>query len=85
MSRVGFHRHKAEPGSALAKARMRAHDAFDALWKLDLMSRSQAYLWLAEELGVRSEDCHMVLFDEATCELVRALSDDRFFAELLGQ
>lgn len=85
MNAVGFHRQRAEPGSPLAKARMRAHDAFDALWKGGTMSRSEAYRWLAGELGVRNEDCHMVLFDEATCERVRALSEARFFAELLDQ
>lgn len=82
MSRVGFHRQKAEPGSPLAKARMAAHDAFDALWKSGQMSRSEAYRWLAEQLGVSREDCHMVLFDEATCARVRDLADRQFFAEL---
>lgn len=78
---VGFHRAKAEPGSSLAKARMGAHSAFDTIWQSGWMSRSEAYSWLADELGVPKKDCHMVLFDEETCNRVRLLCDSYVFRE----
>lgn len=78
---VGFHRHRAEPGSPLARARMAAHDAFDPLWKEGHMTRSEAYAWLAEKLGIRKSDCHMVNFDQATCQQVYNLCMQRYFQE----
>lgn len=55
------------PGSALAKARVKAHRAFDPIWQSGAMSRSDAYRWLAAQLGIPFNDCHMVKMDEATC------------------
>lgn len=83
MSAVGFHRERAEPGSALAKARMQAHTAFDTIWQSGWMSRSEAYRWLADQLGVEPKDCHMVLFGEATCKRVTALADAYTFKRML--
>ena len=80
---VGFHREKAAPGSPLAEARMAAHSSFDVLWQSGHMSRSQAYRWLADQLGIKKDDCHMVLFDEGTCHRVRALCDRYIFMEML--
>lgn len=78
-----FHRAKAAPGSPLAQARCAAHSAFDAIWKGGLMTRSEAYAWLAEQLDVAPADCHMVLFDEATCERVVRLADTFMFRQLM--
>lgn len=78
---VKFHRQRAEPGSPLARARMAAHDAFDPLWQEGYMSRSDAYSWLAGELGIQKSDCHMVNFDEDTCLRVRSLCMKRYFQE----
>lgn len=68
----------AEPGSALARARQAAHRAFDPKWQAGRMSRSQAYNWLSQKLGIRKHECHMIQFDIPTCERVIAicLSDD---------
>lgn len=74
-----FHRAKAEAGSALAQARIAAHGSFDQIWKSGHMSRSRAYRWLAHELGIHPNDCHMVLFDEGTCDRVRRLCDQYLF------
>lgn len=52
------------------KARMTAHAAFDQLWKSGSMHRSQAYKWLAEQLGVEKKDCHIGKFDAAMCARV---------------
>lgn len=64
---LGF---RAIPGSPLAKARTRAHQAFDPLWQSGRMTRKKAYKWLARQLGMAPSDCHMILFDEEECEEV---------------
>lgn len=60
----------AEPGSKLAQARMSAHKAFDPKWQSQKMSRSNAYQWLARELGIPKHGCHMLLFNEEQCARV---------------
>lgn len=50
--------------------RSRAHDAFDPLWQSGEMSRNAAYRWLAQELGIERDDCHMSLFNKTMCEKV---------------
>ncbi|WQZ00306.1 hypothetical protein Shy_CDS0029 [Escherichia phage Shy] len=44
---------------ATRQLRQKVHDAFDPIWKSKLMSRSHAYDWLAGELGIASDDCHI--------------------------
>ena len=41
------------------RARRTAHEEFDPLWETGLLSRSQAYKLLAEQLQVASSQCHM--------------------------
>ena len=31
------------------------------------MSRTAAYVWLSEKLGIPTELCHVGMFDEETC------------------
>lgn len=50
------------------RARMRAHAAFDPLWKTKRMSRARAYAWLAEAMERR--EVHMGEMDVWECELV---------------
>lgn len=63
-------RHGAPPGSPLARARARAHQQFDPLWKNGWMKRTQAYRWLARMMGIPVERCHIVMFSEGDCEEV---------------
>lgn len=62
------------------RARRAAHVVFDRLWQegsdVDgFRTRAAAYLWLADQLGVPSSECHIGQFDAARCarvlELVR--------------
>ncbi len=53
-------------------ARGHAHIAFDKLWKSGHMSRSQAYAWLAHELGMSRKRAHIENFDVAQCKYVIA-------------
>lgn len=58
--------------AATHAARQYAHKVFDSLWQSGLIGRSAAYAALAQELGIRPEDCHMKLMDHATASRVPA-------------
>jgi hypothetical protein len=77
---VGCHERTGEPfgrlaNAALRRAKQRAHAAFDPIWENGPMDRGEAYAWLASELGIAPEDCHIGLFDEARCLEVVKLCD----------
>lgn len=55
---------------ATHRARQRAHVAFDWLWQFGGMTRSQAYAALAAEMGLRGEQTHIALMDEAAADRV---------------
>ena len=57
---------------ALRQAKMRAHAAFDPLWKELGLRRRKAYAKLADALGIPVDDCHIDMFDEAMCAKVVA-------------
>ena len=72
---VGCHKGSTRPLGRLANAtlrhaRSRAHAAFDVLWKTKKMRRSEAYLWLANQLGLPFERTHIGEFDEPMCTRV---------------
>lgn len=59
--------------------KMKTHEEFDKLWKTgainriwrkylpETTNRKKAYIWLARELGISSELCHIGMFDAPTC------------------
>ena len=49
-------------------ARMRAHAAFDAIWKSGAMPRAKAYGWLSKQMGL--ERIHIAELDVAGCRRV---------------
>lgn len=54
----------------------KAHLSFDRLWKTGKMTRSEAYQWLAIELGVPASEAHMAAMSRhAVLERVIVLSD----------
>ena len=77
---VGCHRGTERPLGRLAnlelrQAKMRAHAAFDPLWRARDRSqrpktRSEAYAWLARQLGIERERCHIGEMDVEMCERV---------------
>lgn len=72
---VGCHPGTLQPLGTLAnaelrRARMAAHQAFDPIWRGRARSRRSAYRWLAQQLGVAYEDCHIGMFDMGTCQRV---------------
>ena len=52
----------------LRNKRIRAHRAFDRLWKSRLMTRSEAYDWLAFKLEIEPEEAHIGNFSDYYCE-----------------
>ena len=82
---VGVHKGdgKNVPLGRLANAELReakkaAHAAFDPLWKKMMRvadipkrrARGKAYRWLAGELEIDAEDCHIGMFDVEQCRRV---------------
>lgn len=57
-------------------ARMRAHAAFDHLWKDKdgefFQERGKAYAWMADRLQLDAEDAHIGKFNSPQCELLVA-------------
>lgn len=76
---VGCHPGTDEPlgrlaNSELRLAKRRTHLWFDSIWKSGAMSRTQAYEWLAGQMGIKVEDCHIGMFDKEQCERVTRIS-----------
>lgn len=72
---VGCHPNTDIPLGRLANSKLRelkkeAHKQFDPLWKSGLMTRNEAYEWLAYMLHITESECHIGMFDEATCNKV---------------
>lgn len=79
---VGCHDGTTKPLGRLANAKLRkakiqAHAAFDPLWRKNygwtqtrFPGRKEAYKWLAEQLGISRDDCHIGMFDVALCARV---------------
>lgn len=71
---VGCHAHTLSPLGVMAsrkvrKLRVEAHKAFDPLWQGGLMSRTEAYEWLAALHGVDYADCHIGAMTQDELEL----------------
>lgn len=76
---VGCHPGTPEPlgslvNAALRTARAKTHDLFDQLWGRGAeifdnppMTRKEAYAWLAAELVLEVDACHIGMFDLETC------------------
>ena len=83
---VGCHPGTASPlgrlaNKALRVAKMEAHAAFDPLWRGKAKGeRGRAYGWLAGELGLSSDECHIGMFDVETCRRVVEACARRFAA-----
>lgn len=83
---VGCHKGTSHALGRVADAELRrwkmvAHDWFDPLWQNGGFSRSGAYHWLAKNLGLTVDECHIGMFDVATCEKVVTLAK----AQLINQ
>lgn len=67
----------------LRRAKQAVHAVLDHLWldltaaypdltkpssKIRAIARDRAYLWLAKQLGISSDECHVGMFDLARCQ-----------------
>lgn len=72
---VGCHPHSTKPLGRLADYNLRirktnAHSYFDPIWKNKYMTRARAYKWLASQLNIPIEKCHIGMFDIEMCKKV---------------
>lgn len=72
---VGCHKGTTIPLGRLANERLRtlkmeAHKQFDPIWKSGLLSRKEAYKWLATMLNIPIDECHIGMFDIKMCQRV---------------
>lgn len=78
LARVGCHPKTWNPLGTLAGPELRAlrgkvHRALDKQWRMAdprnrAKSRRKAYAWLAKELGISEDECHVGLFDRERCK-----------------
>ena len=61
----------------LRELRVRVHGFFDGLWRSGVVSRTEAYEWLSEELGIVPDLCHVGMFDEETCRRALVVLKER--------
>lgn len=72
---VGVHKGSGTPLGTLANAELRAyrrkaHGLFDRIWRRRWMSRSKAYAWLSEQMGLAREETHIGMFSIEQCRTV---------------
>ena len=59
-------------------ARGMAHDKFDLLWKRQLMTRREAYLWLQNAMEMTEQQAHMEQMNIEQCKQVVARVEKEF-------
>jgi len=53
--------------SELRNKRIKAHRAFDAIWKNKIMNRDSAYRWLRDKFGLALEQAHIGKLSDYMC------------------
>ena len=81
---VGCHKNTDIPlgkmaGKKIRMARAKAHQVFDPIWKQKnaKYTRKEAYSWLAKQLGIAVQDCHIAWFDATMCDKVIQICNNR--------
>lgn len=64
-------------GPETRRARIDAHKAFDAIYRDKSLSRSDAYKWLADKMGITRKQCHIGYMNREQAERVALLSKER--------
>ncbi len=54
--------------NSLKNLKHQGHEFFDKLWKLGLIERNEAYLWLSQRLGVAESQAHFTKMDKNLCK-----------------
>jgi hypothetical protein len=63
--------------AALRRAKIAAHAAFDPLWRSREMTRTEAYAWMAREIGISDANMHIGMLDVDGCNAVIAVIKNR--------
>lgn len=72
------------------RLRSLAHEAFDKIWSnydgsLSLeYTRRLSYNWLAAQLGIHEDKCHIGAFNDWTCSKVIEICKDKTFADIIN-
>jgi len=74
-ARVGCHKDTTHPMENLANEvlrlkRMETHQVYDAFWRRRSMTRTQAYKWLSEQMGLQEHRTHIGDFEVDQCQRV---------------
>lgn len=93
--RVGVHPDGVTPLGTLADPELRqlrqdVHSSFDLLWQRGLMTRHEAYRWLARQLALQKDDAHIACLNAMQCRrllacIQRYLTVDRFHDAMNNQ
>ena len=72
-SYVGVHEGTLRPEGTLANSelrnrRIRAHKAFDQIWRTGIMTRPNAYRWMMEKMQLTQAQAHIGMFSEYRCD-----------------
>ena len=72
---IGVHRESGLALGSVANALLRdkrraTHQVFDRLYQEEHLTRTQAYLWLARQLGLNRKLTHIGMFGVEDCDLV---------------
>ena len=72
-SYVGVFRNSDIPKGSLADSelrnkRIRAHRAFDEIWKSGIMTRGQTYQWMQYKFSLSKQQAHIGYFSDYMCE-----------------
>lgn len=83
---VGCHPNTKAPLGRLANAELRrwkstAHKVFDQIWKSGEMTRKEAYQFLAKQMQLTPETCHIGMFNINQCKAVYAICKQRAVKE----
>lgn len=72
-SYVGVHPGTTIPKGTLANKalrlkRIKAHSIFDQIWRLGILSKSEAYHWMADKFGLDYRFAHIGCFNDYMCD-----------------
>ena len=72
-SYVGVHKGTTMPKGTLAnkelrQKRIRAHSIFDQIWKQGILSKQEAYRWIADKFCLNDHEAHIGKFSDYMCE-----------------
>lgn len=59
--------------AATRKARNYSKKPFEEIWQSGIMTRTEAYRWLAKEMGKTTAECHFGLFTKEECNKAYAI------------